>query len=196
MSDEAPILRALAIGGGRAAAELLPLVYGELRCLAVQRLAQERPGHTLQPTALVHEAYLRLLGNDERLWSDHSHFYRAAAEAMRRILIDHARAKKGARRGGDRRAIPLDLVELAAESSGEEILAVAEAISRLEEENADVAEIVRLRFYVGLSVEETARAMGVSERTVYRDWTYARAWLIRHLGDVGAGSRPTGGRTS
>jgi RNA polymerase sigma factor (TIGR02999 family) len=185
MSDASRILKAVEAGDPRAAGELLPLVYEELRRLAAQRLADERPGHTLQPTALVHEAYLRLLGDDARRWADRGHFFRAAAESMRRILIDHARAKRGPKRGGSRNRVSLDLAELATESDGDEILAVTEAISRLEQQNPEVAEIVRLRFYVGLSAEETARALGVSQRTVYRDWTYARAWLIRELGAAG-----------
>ena len=182
MSRTTQILAAANAGDKRAAGELLPLVYQELRRLAAQRLADERPGHTLQPTALVHEAYLRLIGDDGRRWADRTHFFRAAAESMRRILIDHARAKRGPKRGGARNRVPLDLAELAAEADGDEILAVTEAISRLEAQNPEVAEIVRLRFYVGLTVEETAQALGVSERTVYRDWTFARAWLIRELG--------------
>jgi RNA polymerase sigma factor (TIGR02999 family) len=182
MSRITQILAAADAGDERAAGELLPLVYEELRRLATQRLADERPGHTLQPTALVHEAYLRLVGDDARRWADRTHFFRAAAESMRRILIDHARAKRGPKRGGSRNRVPLDLAELAAEADGDEILAVTEAISRLEAHNPEVAEIVRLRFYVGLSVQDTANALGVSERTVYRDWTFARAWLIRELG--------------
>lgn len=176
------ILESIRAGDPRAAGELLPLVYAELRRLAARHLRGEQQGHTLEPTALVHEAYLKLFGGGPRGWEDRGHFFRAAAAAMRHILIDHARAKRGPKRGGSRGRVPLDLARLAAESDGDEILAVADAISRLELQSPDVAEVVRLRFFAGLSVEDTARALGVSERSVYRDWTYARAWLVRELG--------------
>ena len=169
--------------GGRPAAALLPLVYEELRELARRRMASERDGHTLQATALVHEAYLRLVGGEDAgRWAGRAHFFHAAAEAMRRILIDHGRQRGQVKRGGGRRRVPLSVEHLAAEGDFEEIVALDDALSRLERENPDVAAVVRLRFYAGLSVEETAEALGLSARTVNREWTYARAWLFRQLG--------------
>jgi RNA polymerase sigma factor (TIGR02999 family) len=164
------------------AEKLLPLVYDELRRLAAHKLSKEKPGQTLQATALVHEAYLRLAGNNQGQWSGRSHFYNAAAEAMRRILVDHARAKGRQKRGGgERRRLSLSVVELAAAADSEEILATEEAVRRLEGQDPTAAQVVKLRFYAGLSVEDTAAAMGVSERTVMREWSYARAWLFRQL---------------
>jgi RNA polymerase sigma factor (TIGR02999 family) len=178
--------------GGDAARKLFPLVYERLRELARQRMAAERDGHTLEATALVHEAYLRLVGGDgERVpWTGRAHFFFAAAEAMRRILIDHARARAGPRRGGNRQRVPLNnVLDLAAadEEDLPQILALDEAVSRLEQVSDTVAAVVRLRFYAGLSVEETAAALRISPRTVKREWTYARAWLARELRDEGAG---------
>ncbi len=151
-----------------AAEALLPLVYAQLRAIAQKRMAGERPGHTLEATALVHEAYMRLLGNQEINWQSRSHFYGAAAEAMRRILIDHARKKGSQKRGGGRQPIAMNVVDLASEQDPADILALDEAITTLAGEDPRAAEVVRLRFYAGLSVEETAAAMGVSERTVMR----------------------------
>ena len=175
-------------GDGRAAAaaaELFRLVYAELRSLARRRMAEERAGHTLQATALVHEAYLKLMGGDDAPWQDRRQFFFAAAEAMRQILIDHARARSGLKRGGGRKRVPLSVVDLAADDQIPEILALDEAVSRLEKESPDVAAVVRLRFYAGLSVGETAEALGISPRTVKREWTYARARLFRELGSDG-----------
>lgn len=146
-------------------------------------MATERVGHTLQATALVHEAYLRLVGGADVQWANRAHFFGAAAEAMRRILIDHARAKQGPKRGGDRRKLPLDVVDLAAIDDPEQILALDEAISRLEKEDADAARVVRLRFYAGLSIGETAKALETSASTVKREWSFARAFLFRVLKD-------------
>jgi len=162
------------------AADLLPLVYKQLRDLARHRIRQENPAHTLQATALVHEAYLRVTGGDG--FANRAHFFRAAAEAMRRILIDHARAKGAAKRGG-RRAVELtsNLLDLATVPDPNQILALDEAISRLEKESPTAAAVVRLRFYAGLSVDETAETLDVSPRSVNREWTYARAWLYRLL---------------
>jgi RNA polymerase sigma factor (TIGR02999 family) len=168
--------------GDRAAEQLFPQVYTELRNLARRRLADERPGHTLQATALVHEVYLKLLNNNGAAWAGRRQFFFAAAEAMRQILIDHARARAGPKRGGGRKRVPLNVLDLAKDEQVSEILAVDEAISRLEKVSPDVAAVVRLRFYAGLSVDETAEALGVSPRTVRREWTYARARLIRELG--------------
>ncbi|HEY1686640.1 MAG TPA: ECF-type sigma factor [Tepidisphaeraceae bacterium] len=168
-------------GDGQVSSELLPLVYEELRKLAVHRMTNERNDHTLQATALVHEAYLRLVGNDEQAWANRAHFFAAAAEAMRRILIEHARTKGSARRGGDQKKLPMDVLDLAAIDDPEQIMALDEAISRLESQDADAARVVRLRFYAGLSVEETAEVMNISPRTVKREWTFARAFLFREL---------------
>jgi RNA polymerase sigma factor (TIGR02999 family) len=164
-----------------AADELLPLVYNELRAIAQSRMREERAGHTLQATALVHEAYLRLIGGAEPAWESRAHFFRVAAEAMRRILIDHARKKKSAKRGGERKQAPLEAVDLAQEQDPDEVLALDEALRSLEKEDERAAEIVKFRFFAGLSVEETALALDVSERTVMREWAYARARLQQIL---------------
>ena len=166
--------------GDRAANErLLDAVYSQLRKIAQNRMNAERPDHTLDATALVHDAYLRLAGDGDIQWANRAHFFKAAGEAMRRILIEHARARGRAKRGGDQRGkrLPMDVLELATEADLDEILSVDEAVRRLEEQDADLAQVVRLRFYAGLSEEEVARCLGVSDRTVRRDWTLARAWL-------------------
>jgi len=158
--------------------EFFERVYGELRALARQRMAAERSDHTLQATALVHEAYLRLEGNG---YENRAHFFHAAARAMRQILVEHARARGRVKRGGDVQRVSVDLSLLAAETEPAEILALDEAIARLEEEDEDAAAIVRLRFFAGLDVDETALALGISRRTVLRERSYARAWLYRAL---------------
>jgi len=169
-------------GDAQAASMLLPLVYEQLRDLARQRMAGERTGHTLQATALVHEAYLRLVGDDKVRWSGRNHFFFAAAEAMRRILIDHARARGGIKRGGKRKRIPLNnVLDFATDEQFPEILALDDAISRLDKVSPSVAAVVRLRFFGGLSVDETAEVLGMSPSTVKREWTFARAWLRREL---------------
>jgi RNA polymerase sigma factor (TIGR02999 family) len=188
-NDVTRILNAATLGDPGAAGRLLPLVYDELRRLAAQRMVGERPEHTLQATALVHEAYLRLVGRgdddanggDTPRWDGRGHFFAAAAEAMRRILIEHARAREGPRRGGGRRKLPLDVVDLASDDDPLQVLALDEAFSRLELEDPDAAAVARLRFYAGLSVEETATALGSSPRTVKREWAFARAWLLKAL---------------
>ncbi len=165
--------------------QLLPLVYEQLRQLARQRMAAERAGHTLQATALVHEAYLRIAGQSGRGpgFASIGHFYNAAAEAMRRILIEHARARAADKRGGDVKRLSFTTVlDLAATPDPTEILAFDDALLRLENQAADAAAVVRLRFYAGLSVEQTADALGMSPRTVNREWQFARAWLYRELG--------------
>ena len=164
---------------------LLPLVYGELRALARVHLRHERPDHTLQPTALVHEAYLRLLGGQDPPWNDRAHFFRAAAEAMRRILIEHARKRGRIKRGGDRVRVRISGVHLGIEQDPDELLALDEAIRRLEEQDPRIADLVRLRFFAGLSVEETAKVLEVSARTVKREWSFARAWLYNALRESG-----------
>jgi RNA polymerase sigma factor (TIGR02999 family) len=181
MSPVTRILAAPDAGEAKAAEQLLPLVYDELRKLAKVRMAGERRDHTLQPTALVHEAYARLVGEDARCWANRAHFFSAAAEAMRRILIEHARAKNGPKREGSQRKLPLDVIDLAAREDSEQILALDDAISRLAQKDADAARVVRLRFYAGLGIDEVAEALGISPRTVKREWAYARAFLCRAL---------------
>ncbi|MEE8153339.1 MAG: ECF-type sigma factor [Phycisphaerales bacterium] len=164
------------------AEKLLPLVYDQLRAVAHRAMAGERPDHTLQATALVHEAFLRLVGDREIPWTGKAHFYVAAAEAMRRILLDHAKARRRIKRGGDRSPLALtDVADLAAGDS-REVLMFDEAFRRLEDEAPEAAAIVRLRFFAGLGVEHTAEALGVSTSTVDRRWAFARAWLFRQLG--------------
>jgi RNA polymerase sigma factor (TIGR02999 family) len=160
---------------------LLPLVYDELRDLAKARLGRERADHSLQATALVHEAYLRMLAGDSPSWNDRRHFYYAAGEAMRRILIEHARKRGRVKRGGGRIQVTLGDVAVGGGLPLEDVLALDDAIARLRERDARAAEVVHLRFFAGLSVEETANALGVSERTVKREWAVARAWLYEAL---------------
>jgi RNA polymerase sigma factor (TIGR02999 family) len=177
MSDITRILSALDGGDANAAEELLPLVYDELRKLAAARMTHEAPDHTLQATALVHEAYLRLIGSQPTPWSGRGHFFAAAAEAMRRILLNRARDRHRQKRGGDRRRVNLDSVELAVDAPPEELEELDECLTRLAEENAECAQVVKLRFFAGLTLSETAAALGVSPSTAKRHWAYARAWL-------------------
>ena len=171
---------------GQTASELFPLVYEQLRNLARHRMHDERDGHTLGATALVHEVYLRMAAGGRGNWSSRSQFFFAAAEAMRRILIDHARARGQLKRGGGRPRVPMNVLDLAAaEDQIPQILALDEAVLRLGQVSPTVAAVVRLRFYAGLSVEETAEALGISPRTVKREWTYGRAILHRELSDAG-----------
>ena len=173
------------VGAGRAQAsqQLLPLVYEELLVIARQRLRDERAHHTLNATALVHEAYMRLVGDTAGGWENRAHFFGAAARAMRQVLIDYARKRGRAKRGGDQPRIPLNVVDLAVEAPVEDVLAVDRAVEKLAAKDPRMAEVVQLRFYAGLSVEETAAALGMSERTVRREWSLARAWMMRELGD-------------
>jgi len=164
-----------------AADELLPLVYDQLRAIAEQRMRGERSGHTLQATALVHEACARMLG-DDRAYESRAHFFRVAAEAMRRILIDHARKRGAEKRGGGRARVPISVVDLAEDHDPAQILALDEALKKLEGEDPRAFEIVQLRFFAGLSAEETAEVLGVAKRTVQREWAYARAKLYQLLG--------------
>ena len=183
MSDVTDPPRADPPGDPDTAAELLPLVYDDLRRLAAHRLAHEAPGQTLQPTALVHEAYLRLLGSGaDTHWAGRAHFFAAAAEAMRRILVENARRKRRVRHGGEKTRLPLDEAQLAGEAADDRLLAVDEALSRLAGEEEKVAEVVKLRYFVGLTIEQTAAALGISVRTANRHWSYARAWLFQQLG--------------
>ena len=177
------ILQRLEQGDPHAANELLPLVYEELRRLAARKMARESPGQTLQATALVHEAWLRLGGDAQPEWQNRAHFFAAAAEAMRRILIDNARRKQTLRHGVGRQRVDLAALELAANLGDEQLLALSEALEQLAAHDARKAELVKLRFFAGLTIEQAARVLGVSGPTAKRDWTYARAWLFRVLED-------------
>jgi RNA polymerase sigma factor (TIGR02999 family) len=182
MSDVTRILAAIEQGGPQAAGQLLPLVYDELRRLAAQKMAQEKPGQTLQPTALVHEAFLKLVGPDlARSWNGRTHFYAAAAEAMRRILIDHARRKRRVRHGGGRKRVGLPEAEAVAEAPSHDLLALDEALTRFAAADPQKAELVRLRYFAGLTLEEAADLLGLSRATAARHWAYARAWLYDAL---------------
>jgi RNA polymerase sigma factor (TIGR02999 family) len=183
MSDVTRLLAAAHRGDKQAAADLLPLVYAELRQLAAAKLAREKPGQTLDATALVHEAYLRLVG--DRAFAGRGHFLAAAAEAMRRILIDNARRKLTEKHGGDRRRIDLDDVEAAAPSRAADLVALDEALTRFAAEDPVKARLVTLRYFAGLSVEEAADALGLSRATATRYWAYARTWLYCELGGPG-----------
>jgi RNA polymerase sigma factor (TIGR02999 family) len=180
MSDVTQLLEAAAGGDLHAADRLLPLVYDELRKLAAAKMQNERPGHTLDSTALVHEAYLRLVGDQQ--FNGRGHFFAAAAEAMRRILIENARRKRRDKRGGDRRRVNLDAVAPAADDPTDDVLALDEALGLLAAEDARKADLVRLRYFAGLSLEEAAECLGVSRATASREWAYARAWLYDRLG--------------
>jgi RNA polymerase sigma factor (TIGR02999 family) len=181
MKDNTSILSAIDQGDAQGAEQLLPLVYDELRKLAARRLAQEKPGQTLQATALVHEAYLRLVGEHDPGWSSRGHFFAAAAEAMRRILVEHARRKKRLRHGGAIRRLDLDEVDLAGAAPSEDLLALDEALEQLAKKDAIAAQLVKLRYFAGLTMEEAAAALGVPLRTAERNWTYARTWLHRAI---------------
>jgi RNA polymerase sigma factor (TIGR02999 family) len=181
MNDVTQILDLAQKGDPCAAAQLLPLAYDELRRLAAAQMAGEKPGHTLDATALVHEAFLRLVGNLQ--YTDRRHYFRVAAEAMRRILIDRARQKWRSKHGGNRERVPLSGVEPAAEAPAEELLALDEALDRFAAVDPVKAELVKLRYFAGLSEEEAAAALGISRATASRYWTYARAWLINALDD-------------
>ena len=175
MSDVTRLLDAIRRGDPGAADELLPLVYSELRQLARSKMARERPGQTLQPTALVHEAWLRFGG---QRFENRAHFFGTAAEAMRRILVEAARRKLAARNGGGLARLDVDEIEIAAPAADDELLAIHEALDRLAAHDAQKAELVKLRYFAGLSIEEAATALAISERTAKRHWTYARAWLL------------------
>jgi RNA polymerase sigma factor (TIGR02999 family) len=173
------LLAAIGQGDPHAAKELLPLVYDELRKLAAQKLAQEKPGQTLQATALVHEAYLRLVGADQiRRWDSRGHFFAAAAEAMRRILVENARRKRAELRGGGRGHVKLSEGAWMSRATPDEIVALDDSLARLSEDDAASAEVVKLRLFAGMSVEDAARCLGISRTAAYRHWAYARAWLL------------------
>jgi RNA polymerase sigma factor (TIGR02999 family) len=182
MSEVTRILSAIDGGDPRAAEELLPLVYDELRKLAAQKLAQEKPGQTLQATALVHEAYLRLVNVPQaQSWNSRGHFFIAAAEAMRRILVEQARRKRRLKRGGDRGRVALETVQIALNGPGDDVLALEDALARLAEKHPEKAELVKLRYFAGLTVAEAAGLLGISTSTADRHWTFARAWLFREI---------------
>jgi RNA polymerase sigma factor (TIGR02999 family) len=182
MSEVTRILSAIEQGDAHAAAQLLPLVYDELRQLAAARLARERPGQTLQATALVHEAYLRLVDGDQaRHWNSRGHFFAAAAEAMRRILIENARGKAREKRGGDWRRVDFEQLDVTTAVSPDQLLALDDALVRLAALDPLAGELVKLRYYAGLALDQAAAALGVSTATAYRHWAYARAWLHGEL---------------
>jgi RNA polymerase sigma factor (TIGR02999 family) len=182
MNEVTRILSAIDPGDPHAAEQLLPLVYEELRKLAAQKLAQEAPGQTLDATALVHEAYLRLVGHDpQRSWNNRGHFFAAAAEAMRHILVDHARRKRRAKHGGGRQRVALDEQIPVPPGRADDLLALDEALHQLAAEDPEAAAVVQLRYFAGLSVEEAAQALGLSRAGAYRHWTFARAWLLQEL---------------
>jgi RNA polymerase sigma factor (TIGR02999 family) len=182
MSEVTRILSAIEEGEPCAAEQLLPLVYDELRRLAAQRLASETPGQTLQATALVHEAYLRLVDVEKaQHWKSRGHFFAAAAEAMRHILVDNARRKQRGKHGGGRRRIALDDSVPAPSGDAEELLVLDEALTRLEQEDAQAAALVKLRYFAGRSVEEAAESLGISRAGAYRHWQFARAWLLQEM---------------
>ena len=182
MSDVTRILEAAQQGDPTAADQLLPLVYEELRLLAAHKMANEAAGHTLQPTALVHEAWLRLVGNENQKWDGRAHFFAAAAEAMRRILIDRARRKRAARHGGGQQRVDILEVDLASPDEDDQLLALSEALDKLAVEHKAEAELVKLRYFVGMTNDEAAEVLGISPRTAKYYWTHARAWLFREIG--------------
>jgi RNA polymerase sigma factor (TIGR02999 family) len=182
MSDVTRILSAIEQGDPQAAERLMPFIYDELRSLAASRLAQEKPGHTLQATALVHEAYLRLVDVAKvQHWDSRGHFFAAAAEAMRRILINRARDKKRTKRGGECHRVDLDQIEIALDTDDEELIALDEALNQFAAEDPEAARLVNLRFFAGLTLRDAAVALGLSQRTAERQWSYARAWLYARL---------------
>jgi RNA polymerase sigma factor (TIGR02999 family) len=181
VSDATRILQAAQQGDPTAADQLLPLVYEELRRLAAHKMANEAAGHTLQPTALVHEAWLRLGGNQDQKWDGRGHFFAAAAEAMRRILIDRARRKRAVRHGGEQQRVDLQETDLASPSDDDQLLAVNDALDKLAAQHKTEAELVKLRYFVGMTNEEAAEVLGISVRTAKYYWTHARAWLYREI---------------
>lgn len=185
MTDVTRILNAIEAGDGQAAEKLLPLVYEELRQLAAQKMAQEPPGQTLQATALVHEAYIRLVEAKDQNWNSRGHFFGAAAEAMRRILVEKARRKGSSKYGGDRQRVDLLDKEIAIEIPSDDLIALDEALTQLAEEEHDVAELVKLRYFAGLPLHQIAKILGISERTAARYWAYGKVWLLRELSEAG-----------
>jgi RNA polymerase sigma factor (TIGR02999 family) len=181
MSEITQVLQAIRRGDGRASEELLPLVYNELRQLAAARMSQESAGQTLQATALVHEAWLRMVGDGDREWQNRAHFFGAAAEAMRRILVDNARRKSRLKRGGDQARVDIEELDLVATSPDEKILLMDEALEKLQAEDPEKARIVVMKFFGGMTNQEVAENLGVTERTVERQWAFAKAWLFQSI---------------
>jgi RNA polymerase sigma factor (TIGR02999 family) len=181
MTDVTRILNAIERGDAKATHELLPLVYKELRFLAAQKLAQEKPGQTLQATALVHEAYIRLIESENESWQNRRHFFGAAAEAMRRILVDSARRRQRLKRGGGKKRLPLEEAMIAAEEPGIDLLALDEALTRLEGKDPEKAHLVKLRYFAGLSASQAADVLHISVATAHRHWSYARSWLFQEI---------------
>ena len=182
MSDVTRILNAMERGDAKATDELLPLVYEELRLLAAQKLSHESPGQTLQATALVHEAYLRLVGDEPQSWENRGHFFAAAAEAMRRILVERARRRGSLKQGGGQCRVEMAEADLVMEGPSVDIIALDEALARLTAEDLQLAELVKLRYFAGLSLEQVAQIQGITRRTASSHWAYARAWLHRMIG--------------
>jgi RNA polymerase sigma factor (TIGR02999 family) len=181
MSDVTRILDRVQQGDPAAAEELLPLVYQELRKLAAQKMARELPAQTLQPTALVHEAWLRLIGTEDVKWNGRAHFFGAAAEAMRRILIDSARRRRAQRHGGGKAKLDIDQIEVAAPVKDEELLVISEALEKFAARDKQKAELIKLRYFVGVTIEEAAEILGISTATANRWWNYSRAWLYEEI---------------
>ena len=181
MNDITRILAAIEQGDARVADQLLPLVYEELRRLAAAKMSQEPTGQTLQATALVHEAYIRLVGSENQNWSGRTHFFAAAAEAMRRILIENARRKQSLKRGGRFKRIDLDDVKVTVEDPSTSLIAIDEALTKLAQKDSGLAELVKLRYFAGLTLEQVAKIQGISSRTARSYWAYARAWLHREI---------------
>ena len=189
MTDVTRILNAIEQGDARAADELLPLIYEELRHLAAQKMSRERPGQTLQATALVHEAYIRLVGAQDQDWKGRTHFFAAAAEAMRRILIENARRKGRLKHGGGQHKAELHTPDLAIEGPSDDLIALDEAITKLSKEEPIVANLVKMRYFAGLTLEQSAEILGIARRTADRYWAYARAWLHK---EIAKGDKPDG----
>ena len=181
MTDVTRILSAIEQGDAQATERLLPLVYEELRLLASQKMAQEKAGQTLQATALIHEAYIRLVEGENQSWNSKGHFFKAAAEAMRRILIENARRKTSLKRGGNRQRIELSETKLAIESPSADLLEVNEALNKLSAEETSIADLVKLRYFGGLTIDQVAEIQGISRRTAIDHWIYARSWLAREV---------------
>ncbi len=183
MTDVTRILNAIERGDAKATDELLPLVYEELRILAAQKLSHEPPGQTLQATALVHEAYIRLVGDESQSWDSRGHFFAAAAEAMRRILVEYTRRKRSLKQGGAKHRVEIDEADLAVDDPSVDLIALDEALTRLAEKDAQLAELVKLRYFAGLGLEQVAQIQGITRRTATSHWAYARAWLHRIMAE-------------
>ena len=184
MSEVTQVLNAIQKGDAQASDELLPLVYDELRRLAAYKMANEAPGQTLQPTALVHEAWLRLAGNQNQAWEGRAHFFGAAAEAMRRILVDVARRKRAIRHGGGQQRLDIEEIEIAGPSRDDQLLEINEALDKFAAQEKQKAELVKLRYFVGMTIEEAAQVLHISEGTAKRWWLYSRAWLHAAVHEV------------